>query len=159
PADAEQQALAVPVDQTVPDGATSDGAATELTAEDLSAPDRRPHRFGPAIGVPTAPSKHFSLAVRRLGRPLLPHRPILAFVLVTGVASAVLNVLGPRLLGKATDEVVKGVLGGGIDYGTLHGLLLQAVGLYVGSTLLSILTSWLIAGVVQNLMFDLRRQA
>ena len=159
PADAEQRALAVPVDQTVPDGATSDGAATELTAEDLSAPDRRPQRFGPAIGVPTARSKDFSRAVRRLGRLLLPQRPILAFVLVTGVASAVLNVLGPRLLGKATDEVVKGVLGGGIDYGTLHGLLLQAVGLYVGSTLLSILTSWLIAGVVQNLMFDLRRQA
>src|SRR3546814_3047883 len=48
---------------------------------------------------------------------------------------------------------------GGIDYGALHATLLGAVGLYVGSSLLSVVVAYLIAGVVQRLMHRLRSDA
>src|SRR4029077_7247260 len=44
----------------------------------------------------------------------------------------------------------------GVDFGALHGVLLRAIALYATSALLSILTAYTLAGVVQRLMFRLR---
>src|SRR5690606_18808352 len=105
-------------------------------------------------------SKDFGSAVRRLARLLAPQRAVLCVVLVVAVASAVLNVLGPRVLGRATDVIVTGVVGDeGIRFGRLHELLFEALALYATSALLALLTGYLIAGVVQRLMFELRSKA
>ncbi len=76
------------------------------------------------------------------------------------LASTVLNVLGPRVLGRGTDIIVDGVRGGrGIEFGRLHGTLLEAGALYSVAALLSVLIAYTLAGVVQRLMFGLRDQA
>jgi ATP-binding cassette subfamily B protein len=112
-----------------------------------------------AAGVPTERSKDFSAAVRRLGRLLTPEGHVLAFVGVVAVASAGLNVFGPRVLGHGTDIILSGVASrGGIDFGRLHGVLFEALGLYGGSALLSLLSGYVLAGVVQRMMFRLRAQ-
>ena len=81
-------------------------------------------------------------------------------VLVIAVASAFLNVLGPRVLGWGTDVIIDGIQSPtGIDLARLHRVLLLAIGLYVVSAALSIMTAWMIAGVVQRLMRRLRAQA
>ena len=127
---------------------------------DLAAPETRATgRWGPSVGVPVAKSKDFGSAVRRLAGLLAPQRAALIVIAIAAISSAVLNVIGPRLLGHATDVLVTGVIGGGIDRSRLNGYLLQATGVYVGSTLLSILVAYLLAGVVQRLMFDLRTSA
>ncbi|MGH9084389.1 MAG: ABC transporter ATP-binding protein, partial [Acidimicrobiales bacterium] len=127
---------------------------------DLAAPETRATgRWGPSVGVPVAKSKDFGSAVRRLAGLLAPQRAVLIVIAIAAISSAVLNVLGPRLLGHATDVLVTGVIGGGIDRSRLNGYLLEATGVYVGSTLLSILVAYLLAGVVQRLMFDLRTSA
>ena len=109
-----------------------------------------------AAGVPTERSKDFSRAVRRLGRLLTPERFRLSLIAVLSVVSATLNVFGPRVLGHGTDLIIGGIIHGGIDFGRLHGVLFQAIELYGGSALLSLLAAYTLAGVVQRLMFRLR---
>jgi ATP-binding cassette subfamily B protein len=78
-------------------------------------------------------------------------------VAVVAVTSAALNVLGPRVLGHGTDIIFRGVVAHrGIAFGRLHHILLEAVALYGTSALLSNLSAYLLAGVVQRLMFRLR---
>src|SRR5207302_1102420 len=56
-----------------------------------------------------------------------------------------------------TDIIIKGVVSHrGIEFSKLHGVLFQAVALYAGSAVLSISTAYILAGVVQRLMFRLR---
>ena len=119
-------------------------------------------RVGPggrfaSIGMPTEKSRDFKGAVRRLGGLLARERLTLSVVVVAAIGSAVTNVLGPRVLGRATDVIFRGIIGRtGIDFGRLHSVLSVAIGLYIASSLLSLLSAYLVAGAVQRLMFRLR---
>jgi ATP-binding cassette, subfamily B, multidrug efflux pump len=142
---------------TVLDDRAADDDAPKV---DLTAPDTRAAGRWNSAGMPTERSDQFGLAVRRLGFLLRPERPILVVVLVTAIVSAFLNVLGPRVLGWGTDVIIDGLQSPtGIDLDRLHRVLLLAIGLYVVSAALSIMTAWMIAGVVQRLMRRLRAQA
>jgi ATP-binding cassette subfamily B multidrug efflux pump len=113
-----------------------------------------------SLGMPTERSKDLGSTVRRLTRLLGKEQWWLVVILVIGIVSATLNVFGPRVLGRGTDTIIEGVQSGlGIDTGKLHGVLLLAAGLYITSAALAILNGFLIAGVVQRLMFDLRAKA
>ena len=113
-------------------------------------------RWG-AIGVPTEQSGDFKATLKRLGELLGRERMRLWYVLFLTVASVVLIVLGPRLLGQATDIIVQGVVSGqGIAYGELHRKLLFILGLYVVSFALSYAQAYILAGVVQRSMYSLR---
>jgi ATP-binding cassette subfamily B protein len=91
---------------------------------------------------------------------MLRHQwPLLIIILVAAISSAILNVLGPRVLGRATDVIFRGVLSGGIDFGHLHRILFEAVALYLSSWALSVSASYMIAGLVQKLMWRLRSMA
>ena len=68
-----------------------------------------------------------------------------------------LNVLGPLVLGHATDLIVNGSLGHGIDFGRLHTVLLEAAALYAGSAVFTLFSAYTLTGVVQRLMQNLRR--
>jgi len=132
-----------------------DEPAVDLTTRDTRAAGR-----WNAVGVPTERSQDFGTAVRRLGRLLRPQGFVLVVIIAIAIVSAALNVVGPRILGDATDVIVEGVVrSGGLDYAHLHRLLLGAAALYVASTVLSVFVAYLLAGVVQRLMFELRRRA
>ncbi len=64
--------------------------------------------------------------------------------------------LGPRLLGQATDIIVGGVAGDGIDFGALHRKLFVVGAIYVVSWVLAYSQGYILAGVVQRSMFGLR---
>jgi ATP-binding cassette subfamily B protein len=124
---------------------------------DLASPETRAAGRWNSAGVPTERSNDFGAALGRLGRLLGSEWPVLDVVAVLAVTSAVCNVLGPRVLGHGTDIIVRGVLGHhGINFTALHRVLFQAVGLYGASAGLSVAVAYLLAGVVQRLMFRLR---
>jgi ATP-binding cassette subfamily B protein len=124
---------------------------------DLAAPEIRAAGRWNSAGVPGERSKDFKSALRRLGRMLGPMWIILVVVAVIAIVSATLNVLGPRVLAHGTDIIVYGVTHpGGINFGELHHVLYQAVALYAASAVLSIGAGFILAGVVQRLMFKLR---
>ena len=105
----------------------------EVLAAGGSAADRRQGRWG-SPGMPAEKSHDFGAALRRLWGLLTGERPRLIVVLALTVTSVVLVVIGPRLLGEATDSIVSGVGDpGGIDFASLHRRLAFVAGLYVAS--------------------------
>lgn len=115
--------------------------------------------FGPhgGAGMPVERSDAFMATLRRLGEILGTETRRLIAVVALTVSSTVLLVLGPRLLGRATDLVVTGVgTPEGIDWSALIGTLLTVAGLYLGSWVLAATQAYVLAGVVQRSMYALR---
>jgi ATP-binding cassette subfamily B multidrug efflux pump len=82
----------------------------------VTAPVRRPPTgFGPARmmagQMPAEKLEDFKGSSKRLLGMLRPDRILIVAVLVFGVASVALSVIGPRLLGHATDIIFSGVVG------------------------------------------------
>jgi len=61
-------------------------------------------------GMPAEKSQNFGPNAKRLLGRLRPHRIAVALALVLGAASVALNVLGPKLLGEATNVIFSGVV-------------------------------------------------
>jgi ATP-binding cassette subfamily B multidrug efflux pump len=66
---------------------------------------------------PVEKSLHFFPSLKRLFGHLAPERLILALVVLLAVAGIVMNVLGPKILGMATDVIFTGVLGKNLPSG------------------------------------------
>ncbi|UDY34193.1 ABC transporter ATP-binding protein [Dermatobacter hominis] len=114
-----------------------------------------------AAGMPLERSKDLGGSVRRLMAQMRPERAGVVLVIGLALVSVTLLVLGPRILGTATQTIVDGVIsqvqgGPGIDFGQLHRILLLAAGIYVVATSLAYVQNWVLAGVVQRTMFRLR---
>ena len=128
----------------------------------LDAAETRPGAGGRfhSVGVPTEKSKDFQGTASRLLERLRPERPLVIVVLLLAVVSVTMMVLGPRILGRATDIVFDGLTGrngaDGIDFDRLHRILLFALALYVVSFALSYLQAFVLAGIVQRTMRHLR---
>ncbi|MGH3389529.1 MAG: ABC transporter ATP-binding protein [Actinomadura sp.] len=68
-------------------------------------------------GMPTEKSLDFRGSGRRLLGSLRPERTLVTVALALAAASVTLTVLGPRILGHATDLIFAGVIGGQIPAG------------------------------------------
>ncbi len=112
------------------------------------------------VGVPAERSKDFGGTARRLLARMAPERILLGVVAVLALVSVTLVVLGPRILGRATDVIFNGLLkrngATGIDTNRLHHLLYLALGVYLASYVLAYAQAFLLAGIVQRTMFGLR---
>ncbi len=80
------------------------------------APAAGPARF--MGGQPTERSMDFRGSSRRLLGSLRPERAIISVALLLGLVSVALSVLGPKILGKATDLIFAGVIGRQMPDGT-----------------------------------------
>ncbi len=113
-----------------------------------------------SLGVPVERSENFRASIRRLLGRMHPERVGLLLVFVLAIVSVTLGVIGPRVLGHATDIVFDGLRGpqgaAGIDFRGLHRTLLVVAAMYVGSGILAYLQSFLLAGVVQRTMQRMR---
>jgi ATP-binding cassette subfamily B protein len=115
--------------------------------------------FGPGggVGLPVERSENFGVVLKRLGEILGKERTLLMGVIVATVLSVSLVVIGPRLLGDATNIIVDGFQRPeGIDFDALHRQLFIVAGVYVLSWMLSYSQAYVLAGVVQRSMFELR---
>jgi hypothetical protein len=116
------------------DALLAEGIAEGLVEDDdeiirsQSADQRQTGRWN-AGAVPMERSAKFGESVRRLFDVLGRERSRLVLVALCATGSVVLNVLGPLILGHATDTIIDG-LGSpdGIDFGELHRTLFDAIG-------------------------------
>src|SRR5882724_2927679 len=67
--------------------------------------------FGPPGGIPGDKSMNFGPSAKRLLRRLRPHRVQVFGVFLLAVGSVLLSVLGPKILGRATDVIFAGAIG------------------------------------------------
>ncbi|MDT7728965.1 MAG: ATP-binding cassette, subfamily multidrug efflux pump [Actinomycetota bacterium] len=76
---------------------------------------------GPAAmmgGMPTEKALDFKGSGRRLMQLLRPQRIVIAVAVLLGIASVTLSVVGPKVLGHATDLIFTGVLSAQLPAGT-----------------------------------------
>ncbi len=103
--------------KTEPAG-TGKAAAPERPA--FQAPPRRgPGSGGPfgGMGMPAEKSMNFGPSARRLLRRLRPERAGLVGVILLGVLSVLLAVIGPKILGEATNIIFDGAISSQIPAG------------------------------------------
>jgi ATP-binding cassette, subfamily B, fatty acid transporter len=81
----------------------------------VTAPMGRPIRG--AVQPPTQRSRDFKGSATRLVKRLTPQRGMTAAVLLLGVAGIAIGVVGPRILGHATDLLFNGVIGRSLPAG------------------------------------------
>ncbi|HEX3542401.1 MAG TPA: ABC transporter ATP-binding protein [Acidimicrobiales bacterium] len=112
-----------------------------------------------AFGVPLQRSENSGQTLRRLASRLRPEAVRVVGVIILALGGVAFSVIGPKLLGDATDIIVKGLVHGGvrsINFGRLHHLLWVVVGLYALSAVLQYLSAYTLAGMVQRTMRRLR---
>jgi ATP-binding cassette, subfamily B, multidrug efflux pump len=112
-------------------------------------------------GMPVEKSANFNASAKRLVRRLRPEQARIVAVIVLAIVATAMSVIGPRILGRATNIVFEGLrrkAGGGIDTAHLHSVLFLAAALYIGSSLLGWLQGYILTGAVQRTMYTLRAE-
>ncbi len=123
---------------------------------------------GWAMGQPVQKAKDFRGTLFRLMRYLKPHRWKFFTVFVFAILSTVFNIIGPKLMGQATTTIFKGMVAKftaarlhqpipGLDFGALGHIVLLLIGLYLVSALFAYIQQYIMAGVAQTSMYDLRQ--
>ena len=98
-----------------------------------TAAQRPPVRRGPmgggpfgGGGMPAEKSLNFGPSAKRLLRRMSPHKVAVGFVVIFAVASVVLAVIGPKILGRATDLIFSGVISQQIPAGVTQAQAVEA---------------------------------
>ena len=100
-------------------GGSSQPGASSSSATPPGPPMRRPGG-GPGMfgmGMPPAKPKDFRGSFRRLIDRLQPERRLIAIVIVLAVISVTFAVIGPKILGNATNDIFAGILSKDIPAG------------------------------------------
>ncbi|MFD2250537.1 ATP-binding cassette subfamily B protein [Pseudochelatococcus lubricantis] len=148
---------------------TAAGRHTDLSRATTPGADAAPgQRMGPRMGPGAAAqagagarAQDFAGSIRRLGRLLLDgDRLRLAVILACTAVSVLFGVLGPWLLGRATDLVVNAISASAeIDFLRLAQLLGITTLLQIAAAAANWRQAWLTNAVVQKLSRALRQQA
>ncbi len=123
---------------------------------------RRPmHRHGPGM-VPGEKAKDFRGTIGKLLAYMGNFKFALLGVILFATGSTVFNVIGPKILGRATTELFNGLVAkvtgtGSINFEKIGVILLLLLGLYSVSALFSFVQGWLMSGISQKLCYRLRR--
>ena len=126
-------------------------------AKDLGERKHPPQTGGRAAKMmPGEKARDFKGTILKLAGYLKPYKIQLTIVFFTAILSTVFAIVSPTILGMATDEVVQGVMGTGVDYKALLEILMLLLGMYLASWLFGVLQSWIMAIVSQKVIYTLR---
>ena len=109
-------------------------------------------------------AKDFKGSIKRIFGYLTKHKISLIIVTIFSIGSAIFSIIGPKILGKATTEIYKGLVGkvmgtsSGIDFSKIAGILLTLLILYLISMLFSYIQGFIMSGVSQKITYDLREE-
>ena len=138
---------------------TENETKDEKPAQHMPGSELRTSRMS-TVGMPVEKSENFSETAQRLVRLMADEKFLVILVMFLAVVSVALVVLGPRILGHATDILFDGLTKRdgqtGVNFTSLHRTLELALGLYVLSFVLAYSQTFMLAGVVQRTMFTLR---
>ena len=114
-------------------------------------------------GMAGEKAKDFKGTMKKLMWYLSEFKAAIFFVMVFAVGSTVFNIVGPKILGKATTELFNGLVskvsgGAGIDFDKIGRILVLLLGLYVCSALFSFIQGYIMTGVSQKMTYRMRRE-
>ncbi|AIQ61387.1 ABC transporter ATP-binding protein [Paenibacillus borealis] len=120
---------------------------------------------GPGMRMPAEKAKDFKGTLRRLIRYLRPRQVQLIIVFVMAIASTIFSIFSPKVMGRATTKLFEGAYGklmgmpgAEIDFGYINNILILLAALYLLSSLFSYIQQYVMAGVAQKVVYDMREQ-
>ena len=107
-------------------------------------------------------AKDFSGAVKKLLRYMSKYKIRLIGMMIFAIVGTVFNIVGPKILGKATTELFNGLVAkvngtGGIDFDKLGKILLWTLGLYLCSAAFSFVQGFIMTGISNDVSYSLRK--
>ncbi len=126
----------------------------------MAAP-RGPHGHGP-MGMGGEKAKDFSGSIKKILRYMSKYKGRLILVAIAAMAGTIFNIVGPKILGKATTELFNGLVAkiggtGGIDFGKIGQILLFVMGLYFCSAAFTFIQGFIMSGISNDVTYSLRR--
>ncbi|NTU89165.1 MAG: ABC transporter ATP-binding protein [Actinobacteria bacterium] len=84
-------------------------------------------------------------------------------VMIIAACSTVFNVIGPKVLGKATTALATGLSAkiqgtGGIDFSYIGTIMLIVLALYACSAVFNFVQGWIMTGITQKICYRLRKE-
>lgn len=127
-------------------------------AEQRRGPRARSGR-GPAGMMPGEKAKNFKGTMLALWKYVKDFKWHITAVFIFAVGSTVFTIVSPKILGKATDKVVEGLMSGMvIDFDALLDIIIFLCAIYAASSLLSFLQGYVMSGVSQRITYRLRKE-
>lgn len=127
-------------------------------------PRRGPMGHGPGGGMmPGEKAKDFKGTIVKLIQYMGAFRYAILVVMIFAVGSTLFNIVGPKVMSKATTELFNGLMAkfqgiGDIDFTKIGKILLTVLILYIISAFLSFLQGYVMTGVSQKLSYRFRKE-
>jgi len=118
---------------------------------------------GRGFGMPVEKARDFRGTFKRLVKYFKPRKYKLLIMLVMAVLSTVFNIVSPKVMGMITTKLfegflmkIQGVPGARIDFDYILQIILILAALYIISALFSFIQQYIMAGVAQETVRDMR---
>ncbi len=113
--------------------------------------------------MPGEKAKDFKGTTRKILSYIGRYKIAIVLVMICAVMGTVFNIVGPKVLSKATTEIFNGLVskvsgGAGIDFHKIGVILLILLGLYCVSALFSFIQGFIMSGISQKLSFRMRKE-
>lgn len=107
--------------------------------------------------------KNLKNAIKLLIRYMSKYKGILIVIILMAIGGTIFNIVGPKVMARATTEVFNGIIAkfsgtGGIDFGRVAQILLFTLGLYVVSSLLNLVQGLATTQISMKVSYGLRKQ-
>lgn len=119
--------------------------------------------MGHGMGAVDKP-KSFRKTLRTFLTYLKPYRISLFLVFIFAVASTVFTIIGPKMLGNATNVLFKGIVakatrqpGAAIDFAAIGTIAIELIVLYVLSAIFMYVQGYIMSGVAMKVVYKFRR--
>jgi len=117
------------------------------------------------IGVPTEKARNFKASLKRLVSYLKPYNAMFVVVFLLAIASTVFFIFAPKIMGNATTRLfegfmakMRGVPGAAIDFAYVWQMVILLIVLYCASAFFSYIMQYIMAGVSQKTVYQMRRE-
>lgn len=108
-------------------------------------------------------AKDFRGTMTKLLRYLSPYKWQFLVVMLFAIASTVFNIIGPKILGKATTRLFEGAVamlrgtGTGIDFVYIGNILALLAGLYIAAAVFGFIQGWIMTDVSMKITYRFRK--
>lgn len=124
------------------------------------APVKRGHDSG--IGIPSEKPRNFSKSMKQILRYSGNYKYAFVVVILFAIGGTVFQVIGPKVMGRATTVLAEGLMykikgTGGIDFTAIGKVLVLTASLYALSAVLTFVQGWIMTGITQKIVYNLRR--
>lgn len=118
--------------------------------------------MGRRRGMSGEKAKDFKDAMLRLLKYMERYKFRLILMVIFAIGGTVFNIIGPKILGKATTELYSGLIskingGSGIDFDKIIKNLFGVMCLYVVSSVLSFIQGFIMTGISNDVTYNLRK--